>query len=333
MNRDCKGFTLVELLVVIAIIGILVALLLPAVQAARESARRTQCQNNLKQLSLAFQLHHEAHEHFPTGGWCWEWFGDPERGFDEKQMGGWAYNLLPYIEGDNLRDLPSGTPEQKKAAGVIVMQTAQTLFLCPSRRAVRLYPDAYVSEGRIHNAQRVSPVAKTDYAAVTGSKHPCILGCNCTSSIEEGDHPQFIWFAAEVFPNNGIVGQRSTISAEQVTDGLTHTVCVAEKSMQPSHAENGLSKADDHSMFQGWDIDNSRTTVNNEYFQDQEGRGGGEFGSAHPGAGHWAFCDGSVRAIGYDVVGPNELGDPDVVTILDLLANREDEVVIDYDRL
>jgi len=314
------GFTLVELLVVIAIIGILVGLLLPAVQAAREAARRVQCQNNLKQIGLAFQQHQATHGHFPTGGWCWEWFGDPTRGFGKKQMGGWTYNILPYIEGDNLRDLPSGSDEQIREAGVIVMQTPQTLFLCPSRRSVKLYPDGYVLEGNIHNAVRVTPVAKTDYAAVSGSKHPCFPGCNCTSSIEQGDSAGFIWLT-ERRPNNGVVGQRTTIAAEQITDGLSHTVCVGEKSMQPSHAENGLSKGDDHSMFQGWDVDNSRVTLANEYFSDQEGRGGGEFGSAHPGAAHWAFCDGSVRAVSYDVQGANE---PNVTSVLDLMANRDD---------
>ena len=95
--RAC-GFTLVELLVVITIIGILIAMLLPAVQAAREAARMAQCRNNLKQLALGCMTHESLTKRLPTGGWGFAWTGDADRGTDSRQPCGWLYNVLPFIE-------------------------------------------------------------------------------------------------------------------------------------------------------------------------------------------------------------------------------------------
>ena len=133
------GFTLVELLVVITIMVILIALLLPAVQATRESARMAQCKNHLKQMGLAFQLHHEAHEVYPTGGWSARWVGDADRGTGKNQPGGWVYNILPYIEQEDVWALPSdGDPyaitSKQKLGAKIMIETAIPTMNCPTRR-------------------------------------------------------------------------------------------------------------------------------------------------------------------------------------------------------
>src|SRR5690242_9868032 len=99
-NEHSRGFTLVELLVVIAIIGILVALLLPAIQAAREAARRSQCVNNLKQLGVAQHNYHDVRKKLPMGSWscCW---------------GTWQMSILPFIEEQQLADMYQWSPNIK----------------------------------------------------------------------------------------------------------------------------------------------------------------------------------------------------------------------------
>jgi prepilin-type N-terminal cleavage/methylation domain-containing protein len=142
-----KAFTLVELLVVIAIIGVLVAMLLPAVQSAREAARRIQCSNHLKQIGLGCMNYESTHGHFPSGGWNFNWTADPDRGNSVNQPGSWIYNILDYIEMSNLRNLGAGVTDRnaKKAASIKLHQTPVPTFQCPSRRRPYIYPGRWLS--------------------------------------------------------------------------------------------------------------------------------------------------------------------------------------------
>jgi len=105
--RRC-GLTIVELLIVIFILAILMQLLLAAVQASRAGARKTQCQNNLRQLAVGAQLHMNAHGYLPSGGWSGAYTADPNRGYGKEQPGGWPYSLLAYIGENTLRDAGKG---------------------------------------------------------------------------------------------------------------------------------------------------------------------------------------------------------------------------------
>jgi prepilin-type N-terminal cleavage/methylation domain-containing protein/prepilin-type processing-associated H-X9-DG protein len=296
-RREPSGFTLVELLVVIAIIGILIGLLLPAVQAAREAARRTQCINNLKQLGLGFVLHETMHKHYPTGGWGYGWWGDPDRGFGVRQHGGWGYNVLPFIEQQSLYSLGSGLEEQtppKKAAIAQRCQTSLTVFICPTRREAILYPFIYLNYP--FNGARVKLVGKTDYCVNVGDR-----GGHTEQgpiSIKQGDNP--LTWANLVRTNTGVTYQRSEVRPKDIRDGTSNTYMLAERNLNPDNYENGKG-ADDDSLFVGFDNDSCRMAAALP-FRDTPGVGNESvFGSAHAQVFNVAMCDGSVRPINYQI--------------------------------
>jgi prepilin-type N-terminal cleavage/methylation domain-containing protein/prepilin-type processing-associated H-X9-DG protein len=297
-----RGFTLVELLVVIAIIGVLVALLLPAVQAAREAARRMKCQNNLKQMGLAFQNHHDTHGHLPTGGWGWFWVGDPDGGFSERQPGGWVFNVLPFMEQQNLHQIGTGTTgAAKKAANAQRILQPVQFFNCPSRRPPRILTQIPT----YFNADAVPMGAKCDYAVNAGNQNRQQCPATCVAgdpTPARGPNEGATTPPQMPVLENGISYRVSKTRLAQVTDGTSQTLCVGEKFLT---IYDGNDTVDNENLYCGYVNDLYRSTHANFYPPRADRKGLNPhpqcYGSLHAGAFNAVFCDGSVRPIKYTI--------------------------------
>jgi prepilin-type N-terminal cleavage/methylation domain-containing protein len=335
--RSRAGFTLVELLVVIAIIGILVALLLPAVQAARESARRAQCTNQLKQIGIAYQNHHDSMGFFPSAGWGWYWIGDPERGAGRDQPGGWVYHILPYIEEQALHDLgQDGQPDvvsiDQRNAVVTQIETPLQGVNCPSRRPSMAYPHPLGATGYIKNARATQVSSRLDYGANGGDVAIFwgIPGNNMPDDFPAGIAGREFLPESEARKCSGISYQRSEIRIKDVVDGTSKCYMVGEKYRNPDHYATGLDRSDDHPATSGDDFDshawaafgspdNPAAAQPLPPLPDTPGlESFWRFGSAHPGGWNVTMCDASVQFMNFD---------SDIV-IHRRLANRRDGEVV-----
>ncbi len=322
--RTRIAFTLVELLVVITIIGILIGLLLPAVQSAREAARRLQCANHLKQLGLACLNHEATHGYFPTGGWGWGFVGEPERGFDTKQPGGWAFNILPYLEQQALRDMGMGLSGQARTDAIVErIATPIAAMNCPSRRRSMTYPDKRVNVPyRTASCDKIfaTRAGRTDYAINAGDHSTTKLTAG-PLTVAEGDA-----LAAGSWPDmsdrNGIAHQRSQVTVAEIRDGTSNTYLIGEKYLNPDDYTTGSDEADNENLYVGVDNDHYRFT-HPGFGVPRVDRSGTAlssiFGSAHPSGWQAVLCDGSVRSLSYSI-------DP---AIHSRLGNRRDGEAID----
>ncbi|MGN1273487.1 MAG: DUF1559 domain-containing protein [Thermoguttaceae bacterium] len=329
-----KGFTLVELLVVIAIIGMLVGLLLPAVQQAREAARRMQCGNNLKQLGLACMNHESSNQKFPSGGWSSSFCGDPDRGFGKGQSGNWAYSLLPYLEQNALHQLGSNGSNTSitKKASAERMSTAINAFICPSRRTAKLF-----TVSGTYNDSNFSATqgCKGDYAACYGTTtmnatNNATSYPNKVSQIKNTGNPQ----------PTGIIFDVSETKMGEIRDGTTNTYLIGEKFVYADKYEdayngdmnvlyagvvNGTANSNFRSagVYTSFSMSGSSVNATGTSYppmQDKPttttttGTPYYAFGGPHAGSFAMAMADASVQQISYSI-------DPAVHACL---ANRKD---------
>jgi prepilin-type N-terminal cleavage/methylation domain-containing protein len=313
-----SAFTLVELLVVIAIIGILVALLLPAIQAAREAARRTECLNRLKQIGLALMNFHDQTKHFPSAV-SDDPSVDPATRVAKSQPNytefGYIPYILPYMELRNLYDqLDMKVYWQLQPNNAVGYNNPRPEFRCPSQDSVEItFTDPPGSGGTTEQSN-----LRSHYMAVMGAKVQCPFPAGlpwpqatytmytftnpktgATSTCAKGDA------ANGGSANNGIIYPASRTTMKEVVDGTSHTLIAGEVSWlcgpQRIWTVGGASAANLDTYI--YTAKNIMWPLNTAYREQPGTAFSGyanndiSFGSMHHGGAHFAMCDGSVQFV------------------------------------
>jgi len=299
-----KGFTLVELLVVIAIIGILVALLLPAIQAAREAARRTECNNNLKQLALGVHNYHDTYKVLPPGYVRYHG-GVIQR---NRSHWGWGALILPHLEQQALYDQLDviGVSLQEAAADtgtggkLSLMKEPIDAFRCPSDTGPEI--NSVTERNLIDSNGTDRSVSLANYVAVNSNRH---------DNLERAASNAAFTIATD---NSGAGGPKEALSFSNILDGTSSTLALGERAFKVKNPNGSL-----HNCWAAIPFG----VRNNEYNNGNNGIGttlgglgqkingaGGSwngdgcrraFSSQHPGGALFAFCDGSVHFLSQDI--------------------------------
>jgi prepilin-type N-terminal cleavage/methylation domain-containing protein/prepilin-type processing-associated H-X9-DG protein len=284
--RHRRAFTLIELLVVIAIIAILISLLLPAVQQAREAARRTQCKNNLKQLGLALHNYHDSHTGFAPG-WV-------DQNLSAAANWGWSVYLLPAMEQENMyRQLEVGTIHLSVALDSVthqrLMATPLSMFRCPSDTA----PGLNIRNTLLSSAGTQQATATSNYVAANGG----------------GD-----WTYDGLM--DGSFGRNSHVKFRDYSDGTSNTIMVGERAWElqlPGAAgKDQCNAATIYGVTSNSGVHVQRTTMAKGLFgMNQTGPDNTvspvvpicarSFSSRHSGGAQFLLADGSVRFVSENI--------------------------------
>jgi len=277
-SRRRAGFTLVELLVVITIIGILIALLLPAVQSARNAARRTQNMNHLKQIGLALQSYEQAWEVYP-----------PPRDTCEQYALNWAFCLLPFLEQQALVDAHDFSARVFDDANRESMRTPVSVFYNPSRRRVRAECPFDNNGSPVPNSPKGSC---NDYAANRGWFDPAVAsnpGNNCCEPFRKK-------FSGP-FPHLGSSGCRgASVAAAKVRDGLSNTIAVGDRWVGPGDK--------DYAGFTGdypWTVQRGGDEGEPHFPVGPDDTSQDVFGAPEGHMAAFVFLDGHVASIKYSI--------------------------------
>jgi len=306
LRPDRRGFTLVELLVVIAIIGVLIALLLPAVQQAREAARRMSCQNNLKQQGLALHNYHDTHGKFPAA-----WYGDYANaasvetgrlGFGDPGWG-WGAVILPYIEQKALYDeLDMSSPSIRASTHQPLSQTHIDVYRCPSDTGDQL-----------NSSTNRWDHGTSNYLACYGSRN-IVLTAEITGA-------GYAWGNYEK-TGTGIFSGNSANAMRDVTDGTSNTVMTGEVVYGELGGVDRRGALWVGNPYNGGYLCTQTSLSSNTDFRIM-GSNPSAYSSQHPGGAQFVFADGSVRFV-------SETTDGEV---LNNVADRSDGNVVDFSQL